>query len=471
MNQTLADKYYSKPEIQKAILDFAKNREIAVQFKSSYFGKRPDVIEYLSDVKEFVKKGASSFHCSEERWANPLLLGNEKFSEEEKVKNRVGWDLILDLDGVDFVYAQIVGKIIIEFLNEIGIENVSTKFSGNKGFHIGIPFEAFSSNIIGIGETRKMFPEIARKIATYLMIELKGRISKAILERDGSVEDIAKKYNLDVNDLINNDPESYNFEFMKVIEIDTILISSRHLFRMPYSLNEKSGLASIPLKNENIMKFEKNWAKVGNVKPEFNKQFEFLRYDSKYGKDGDTLLMRAFEDGNDEEFEKIASKVSKDKKGHDRGIIFEGEFEVAAYEIDEEVELKDFPPTITFTLENNFEDGKKRALFLLLTFLNAINWEKIHIKAIIEEWNSKQSTPLKKNYLQAQITWFENQEKTISPPNYSNQNYYKGIGISDEIVKTDKSKFPNINVKNPLHYIYLFIKSKDTKKKKGKKKD
>ncbi|MDA3855264.1 MAG: hypothetical protein PF569_03330 [Candidatus Woesearchaeota archaeon] len=467
MNQTLADKYYSRPEIQKAILDFAKDREIAVQFKSSYFGKRPDTIEYISDVKSFVQKEASSFHCSEERWANPLLLGNEKYSEEEKVKNRIGWDLILDLDGVDFFYAQIVGKIIIEFLNEIGVHNASTKFSGNKGFHIGIPFEAFSKNIIGIGETRKLFPVVARKIAAYLMVELKGRISKAILEHDGSVEKIAKKYDLDVNDLINDDIDSYNFEFMKVIEIDTILISSRHLFRMPYSLNEKSGLASVPLKNENIMKFEKNWAKVGNVKPEFNKHFEFLRYDPKYGKDGDILLMRTYEDGNDDEFEKIVNKIKKDKKGHERGIIFEGEFEIAAFEIDEKVELKDFPATIVFALENDFEDGKKRALFLLLTFLHAVKWDKDHIRATIDEWNSKQSSPLKKNYINAQITWFENQEKTISPPNYNNQNYYRGIGIDEEIIKEDKDKFPRVNVKNPLHYIYLFVKSKNSKEKKN----
>ena len=33
----------------------------------------------------------------------------------------------------------------------------------------------------------------------------------------------------------------------KFLEIDTVLISSRHLYRMPYSLHEKSGLVSLPI--------------------------------------------------------------------------------------------------------------------------------------------------------------------------------------------------------------------------------
>ena len=73
MRKELAEEYYSRPEIQKAILNFAKDREIAVMY-AGYYGKRPDVIEYLTDVKNFVKNGAFSFHCSEELWHNPLNI-------------------------------------------------------------------------------------------------------------------------------------------------------------------------------------------------------------------------------------------------------------------------------------------------------------------------------------------------------------------------------------------------------------
>ena len=46
-NMTLL--YYSKPEIQKAIYDFSKNREICPRYFEG-FGKRPDSFQYPNDV-------------------------------------------------------------------------------------------------------------------------------------------------------------------------------------------------------------------------------------------------------------------------------------------------------------------------------------------------------------------------------------------------------------------------------------
>ena len=63
--------YYSRPDVQKAIFDFSKNREICARYFDS-FGKRPDSFQYLGDFFEMVKKGATSFHCSEELWEDPL---------------------------------------------------------------------------------------------------------------------------------------------------------------------------------------------------------------------------------------------------------------------------------------------------------------------------------------------------------------------------------------------------------------
>lgn len=458
MDRFLAKKYYSRPDVQQAILDFAKDREIGVMF-NGFFGKRPDVIEYISDVKALVNKGVFSFHSSEERWANPLLLGNDKLSDEEKTKNRIGWDMIFDLDGVDFEYSRIVAQIIMDFLDSVGVMNKSIKFSGNKGFHIGIPFEAFSSEIIGIGETRELFPDAARKIAAYIVYEIKGDISRKILEKDGPIENVAKKYDIPLADLIVDDPKALNFNFMKVIEVDTILISSRHLFRMPYSLNEKSGLVSVPLPNDKIGEFSKSWAKPDNVKPDWNKKFEFLRYDQQYGKDGNKLLEEAYyEDHLDAISKDVVFNLGSGKKyvGSDQ-----------TFEITEEVDIKDFPPTISYVLNNNFDDGKKRALFLLLTFLTSIKWSFENIETLIFEWNDIQESPLKKNYIVAQFSWFKNQQKILSPPNYDNDNYFKGIGIPAEVIESDKKKFKGIDVKNPLHYLFLLT----NKKSKGKKKE
>ena len=144
--------YYSKPEIQKAILEFSANREICPRYFEG-FGKRPDSLQYESDVFELVKRGATSFHCSEELWENPL---NIKTGMNEKQLNelRIGWDLLLDIDSKYIDYSKIYAKIIINFLEFSGVNNVGVKFSGSKGFHIIIPWKAFPKEINGIQASR-----------------------------------------------------------------------------------------------------------------------------------------------------------------------------------------------------------------------------------------------------------------------------------------------------------------------------
>ena len=452
MEKYIAKQYYEREDIQKAILSFAKNREVGIRY-DGYFGKRPEIMELLTDIKTFVKKGVFSFHMSEERWENPLIL-NDNLSDEEKSKNRIGWDLILDLDGIDIVHSKIVAKLILDFFDDLGIKSSSIKFSGNKGFHIGVPFEAFSNQIIGIGETRLLFPEAARKIASYIIHEIQADISKSILEQEGSIEKISKKYGFEIEDLISDKPEIYNFDYMKLIDVDTILISTRHLFRMPYSLNEKSGLVSIPIKNDKVMEFQKSWAKPKNIKPEFNKHFEFLRYNPSNGKDADILLTKAYEDDYvDMMAENLSNKSSK------------SEFNLV---INEKIEIKDFPQTIQYILSNNFEDGKKRALFILMTFLSSIKWDIKTIEDIVYDWNDKQKPKLKKGYITAQFSWFKNQSKLISPPNFENTAYYEGIGIPKDVIEKDKKAFRGREVKSPIHYIILMTRKSNSKKSKKK---
>ncbi len=466
MEKSDAKNYYCRPEIQKAILKFAKDREIGVMF-DGFFGKRPDVIENLYAVKKFVDKGVFSFHCSEERWANPLLLGDSKLSDEEKAKNRVGWDLILDLDGVDYVYSKFLGKVILDYFDSLGIRNVSVKFSGNKGFHIAIPFEAFSAQcpglVAGISEARLLFPDVAKKTVLFLLHELKATISKVLLDYEGggrkAIRKMSQKYGI-LEAELEYDEEKYVFNFMKVIDIDTILITSRHLFRMPYSLNEKSGLVSIPVKKEFIMDFERFMAKPEKVDPAKYESFEFLKFNPEFGQDGNILLQKVYEDEDymhDAMYEDYEEQLKSKAKG---------EF---VLEIDEEVEIKDFPQTIQYILASKFEDGKKRALFLLMTFLYSVKWDQEHVEQTVTDWNDMQDVPLKKNYIQAQFSWFRIQQKTISPPNFENENYFRGIGIPVELIDKDKHYFKSIQAKNPLHYVYLLLKSKKKTGGKGKK--
>jgi len=68
--------YYSRPDVQKVLFEFSKNREICPRYFEG-FGKRPDSFQYPSDIFELVKKGATSFHCSEELWKDPWKYRQE----------------------------------------------------------------------------------------------------------------------------------------------------------------------------------------------------------------------------------------------------------------------------------------------------------------------------------------------------------------------------------------------------------
>ena len=87
-------KYYSRKDVQKKIVEASKDREVGVKYGEKGFGKRPDIIQFDNDVFELAKEGATSFHLSEERWNNPLLL-QPGLSKGKLDDLRSGWDLCL----------------------------------------------------------------------------------------------------------------------------------------------------------------------------------------------------------------------------------------------------------------------------------------------------------------------------------------------------------------------------------------
>jgi len=119
--------YYSKPEVQKAIFEFSKNRETIPRYFEG-FGKRPDSFEYPGDSFELVKKGATSFHCSEEIWKDPMKI-NTEMSKEQANDLRTGWDLLIDIDSKYLDYSKIMAELIIKMLKFHGIKNIGIKFS------------------------------------------------------------------------------------------------------------------------------------------------------------------------------------------------------------------------------------------------------------------------------------------------------------------------------------------------------
>jgi len=80
-----------------------------------------------------------------------------------------------------------------------------------------------------------------------------------------------------------------------------------------------------------------------------------------------------------------------------------------------------FPPCIRHILKGIKQDGRKRALFILLSFFNSLQLPKDYIQEILEKWNKKNYKPLPQGYLQSQVAWFE--KNKILPPNCDKPQY------------------------------------------------
>ena len=393
--------YYSRPEIQKIIFEFCKNREVVPKYFEG-FGKRPDSFQFQGDLFELVKKGATSFHCSEEIWSNPLEISTE-LNEKQINDLRIGWDFLLDIDSKYIDFSKIMAKEIIKLLKFHGIKNVGLKFSGSKGFHMIIPWKAFPKEVNGI-KTSEKFPEYPRIILKYI----NEKINKSL------VQEITKL----------TTPNKYVRDYQASEEVipDLVLVSPRHLFRVPYSLHEKTSLCSVVLSSKEIEGFELKNADPMNLSSEKIKNF----IPNSEENEAKELLIQAldwFKEKNPEE----------EKKNFDK------EFQ--------QIKIENFsdsylPPSIQKILQG-VQDGKKRSLFILINLFRAIGMDKNEIEKRIYSWNEKNNPQLKKGYIQSQISWaYKN--KIIPPPNFD-KDYYKGIGILPTI---EEMRF-----KNPVNYV------------------
>ena len=162
--------YYSRRDVQKAILESSKDREVAVRVGES-FSKRPDILQFPADVKDWASKGATSFHISEERWKDPMTL-QTGLVKKQMDDLRIGWDLIIDIDTPSWKYASRTAYFVIEALKFHNIECIGVKFSGNKGWHICVPFEAFPDEVNSVN-IKDLFPDAPKVIIEYLKYMIK----------------------------------------------------------------------------------------------------------------------------------------------------------------------------------------------------------------------------------------------------------------------------------------------------------
>ncbi|MEM4841176.1 MAG: DNA primase small subunit domain-containing protein [Nanopusillaceae archaeon] len=442
LKRKIKEFYASNSEVIEDIVIVSKNREVAYLLENNKFGQRPSIIENKGDIFSYIDKGAISFHISLERWSDPMLLENVK-SRKELEEIRIGWDLIIDIDSKSVDIGKIVTRNIINFLENKGIKKIYLKYSGGKGFHIAIPWEIFPKRIdylkkgeIVEEDTVKLFPDIARIIAMYLVEKIKEKVEDEILKKFPEIEKEKNEKEL----------------FFSVVEIDTIAISNRHLIRCLYSINEKTGRLSIPVDIKNLENFNPEYATLDNF---IYEGIPFLTEEIKEREEAEKLFRDAInwkinkdlfsieyivKTVNKIETKKIEKELIKEKRKHR-----------------EKITEDYFPPCIKNIL-SGIDDGRKRSVFILINFLYHIGWSYEEIEKKIKEWNNNLNDPLRERYVEYQLEWHKkiyNSKKYYLPPNCNNDMYYKEIGVCqpDNICKY---------IKNPLLYPYKKIKlSKD----------
>lgn len=394
--------YYEQEEVKEKMLRIAEYREVAPTYPQGY-GKRPDAINFPGDYLNFVENGAFSFHASVERWKNPLLI--DDVSDLSNL--RTGWDLVIDIDcDHSFELAKDTAELVIEELRQHGIEEISVKFSGNRGFHIGIRSEAFPEKVNGEKITF-MYPELPRGIIQYIRDDLEDKMIEKVrehgLEDEMESEEGLKPYS--VSDIENN-------------------WGQRHLFRMPYSLHDSSWLVSLPIDPDELQEFEKSDAEIDNVS--FDEEF----LDSYNENEAKTLVIQAM-DFMEERREEIEERKNTDR-----------EFDTPDEVIDEEY----WPPTIKNILEG-LEDGRKRALLILVNFFRTIGmgWEEVESR--IWSWNEENKEPLRESYVKGQLNWHRRQDEVVPPPNYDANGYYKDMQVYEGDNLEEK-------VSNPVTYAF-----------------
>jgi len=195
--------YYSRPEIQQAIFDYAKGRKITVlrHFKSLYksFAKPEDVL-YLAIYHAMYSKLWPSFHGMISRTS----------------ENRKVCDFVIEVDNKrDWKRCFKATKPVIDMFSDFGT-HYCVKFSGNASAHVIIPGEVFPVDGMGGAKYRS---------------ELMGFVGK----------------------------------FVKGEKVDRSFTNPSHFLRLAYSINENTGLVSMPIPIEAFDDFSWQYAKPENV--------------------------------------------------------------------------------------------------------------------------------------------------------------------------------------------------------------
>ncbi|MEK6872471.1 MAG: hypothetical protein AABW90_00480, partial [Nanoarchaeota archaeon] len=221
-----------------------------------------------------------------------------------------------------------------------------------------------------------------------------------------------------------------------LIEADLILVSPRHLFRMPYSLHEKTALSSIVIDKKDIENFQ-----ITDAKPFKTKIKNF--YPEPKQEEAKELLLQALDWHEQKQTQDLIIKEKKEAASHndvkaDKNINKDYK-KITIPNPSEEI----FPPQIKLILKGIKQDGRKRALFILISFFKSLGVSDNEIEKRIFDWNELNYKPIKKGYIISQLNWYKKNSNRL-PPNFNNP-IYKDLGVD----KPDKLA---METKNPVSY-------------------
>lgn len=445
--------YYSRDDVKNFLFNFGKDREVVGVFRSGGFSKRPNVIIYPNDVLAMVKTGIIEFHGSLEHWSQPMSLKSDNYDQL-----RTGWDLVLDIDCKLFEHGKIASEAFMWGLKRCDLKGASIKFTGGTGFHIGIPWISLPKEV-DYKPTAKQYPDLARTIALYLKEIARERFEGKLL-KEFSAEDLSKQVNKPLGRIFTED----GIDPYEIVDVDPILLSPRHFFRLPYSLNSKTFFVSLPIKAKDLGEFERMKSKPEKVKVDEG----FL--DAGEEGEASTLVMEASDwwarksvaekdEIKDREWENVR------KMGYhwiERSNVGEFKRPIRRKEFVHVVPKSLFPPCVK-NISAGLADGKKRSVFALINFLRSSNWDWESIEKYLFEWNEKNSPPLRENLIRSNIRWHKNRNQKILPSNCfkdeSRENgYYEDFGVCKPDERCKK-------IKNPVNYARSMLREKKPKRK------
>lgn len=493
--QKIALSYYSRLDIQNAMFEFCKNRETVANHNNQFFAKRPDTFDYPSDISNQARQGATSFHASEEIWADPLRI-NTDMTPQQYNEIKTGWDLLIDIDSPFLDYGKIAARLLIEEFEAHGIQNYGIKFSGGKGFHIIIPFKAFPKELNGL-QTKDQFPDWPRAIAQYLFKKIRDKMNKEILEmssREKLIEqgelvsehtcpkchqptikkkiwkykctDIKCKSELEgftkkrvamlcpgCNAKMNIVSER-EVDFCQACKINTAKLEATSSFGGVQQKNTQK-----QFKEEITIKSTEDSVDLVLVSPRhlFRAPYS-LHEKTAYASiplTKDQLQDFKPSDADPLKITEIKSFMPESVEGEATQLLVQALHQAEKNkpkEVEKKydgkgVDLKGltitdnmFPPIIKKLLLGIPADGRKRALSLLLSFFTSLEFPQDYIEEKIQEWNTKNYAPLKEGYVKAQIAWSLKNKRL--PPNYDKP-IYKEFGITSP---------PMPGIKNPINY-------------------